>query len=257
MSLYGLNERTWLMASGASPFRSLGANVKVSIEAYGTRIIDCGVQAPGGLEAGRMVAEICLAGLGQVAIVPGDQDLWPGPAVTISTDQPIAACMASQYAGWQITGENFFAMGSGPMRAAYGKEKLFDDIGFRERPSRAVGVLETSKLPPEEVCRKIAADCGVEPKALTLVCARTASIAGHVQVVARSVETALHKMHELGFDLNRVQSGYGIAPLPPIAKDDITGIGRTNDAVLYGGFVTLWVRGDDESLVDLGPKIPS
>ncbi|MEX2026843.1 MAG: methenyltetrahydromethanopterin cyclohydrolase, partial [Pirellulaceae bacterium] len=149
------------------------------------------------------------------------------------------------------------AMGSGPMRAAYGKEKLFDDIGFRERPSRAVGVLETSKLPPEEVCRKIAADCGVEPKSLTLVSARTASIAGHVQVVARTVETALHKMHELGFDLKRVQSGYGIAPLPPIARDDIAGIGRTNDAVLYGGFVTLWVRGDDESLLELGPKIPS
>lgn len=203
------------------------------------------------------MAEVCLAGLGQVAIVQGDAAVWPGPAVTIRTDQPIAACMASQYAGWQITGERFFAMGSGPMRAAYGKEKLFDDIGFRERPTNVVGVLETSKLPTEEICRKIAADCGIKPKNLELFCARTASIAGHVQVVARSVETALHKMHELDFDLKRVQSGFGVAPLPPIAKDDLAGIGRTNDAVLYGGFVTLWVRGDDESLADLGPKIPS
>jgi methenyltetrahydromethanopterin cyclohydrolase len=112
------------------------------------------------------------------------------------------------------------------MRAAYGKEKLFDQIDFRERPSVAVGVLETSRLPPDEICQKIAADCGVAPEKLTLVCARTASIAGHVQVVARSVETALHKMHELGFDLKRVQSGYGVAPLPPIAKDDISGIGQ-------------------------------
>jgi len=118
-------------------------------------------------------------------------------------------------------------------------------------------VLETSKLPPDEVCRQIAADCKVEPANLTLLAARTASIAGSVQVVARTVETALHKLHELGFDISWVQSGYGVAPLPPIAKDDLAGIGRTNDAVLYGGEVTLWVRGADESLAAVGPKIPA
>jgi len=87
--------------------------------------------------------------------------------------------------------------------------------------------------------------------------ARTASLAGTVQVVARSVETCLHKLHELGFDLARVQSGYGVAPLPPVAADDLTGIGRTNDAVLYGGSVTLWVRGDDDLLTTIGPRVPS
>jgi methenyltetrahydromethanopterin cyclohydrolase len=78
-----------------------------------------------------------------------------------------------------------------------------------------------------------------------------------MQVVARSVETALHKLHEIGFDLTRVQSGYGIAPLPPIAADDLTGIGWTNDALLYGAEVTLWVRGDDDSLAELGSRVPS
>jgi methenyltetrahydromethanopterin cyclohydrolase len=82
-------------------------------------------------------------------------------------------------------------------------------------------------------------------------------LAGTVQVVARSVETALHKMHEIGFDLSCVVSGFGAAPLPPVAHDDMTGIGRTNDAVLYGGEVTLWVRGDDQRLAELGPRIPS
>ena len=165
--------------------------------------------------------------------------------------------MASQYAGWQITGEKFFAMGSGPMRAAAGKEKLFEQIGHRETASVAVGVLETGKLPPPAVCEKIAADCGVAPSQLTLCVARTASIAGTVQVVARTVETALHKLHELGFDLTQVASGFGVAPLPPISADDLVGIGRTNDAVLYGGRVTLWVRADDEELAAIGPQIPS
>ena len=220
-------------------------------------VIDCGVQATGGMEAGRLLAEICLGGLASVSLVPAERTLWHGPAVQVHTDHPISACMASQYAGWQLKGEKFFAMGSGPMRAAAHREPIFADIGYAEQPTRVVGVLETSKLPPREVIEKIATDCRVQPADVLLLCARTASLAGTIQVVARSVETALHKLHELKFDLKKVVSGYGVAPLPPIAKDDLTAIGWTNDAVLYGGEVTLWVRADDDELHALGPKVPS
>lgn len=253
---FSLNELAWqrcdLMAADAE---RLG--IVVSQLECGARLLDCGVRARGGLEAGRLLAEICLADLGKVEILPGDSTLWPGPSVVVRTDHPLAACLASQYAGWQIAGEKFFAMGSGPMRAAFGKEKVFDAIGYREQATRVVGVLETSKLPTQEICLKLAHDCRIEPSGVTLLAARTASIAGTVQVVARTVETALHKMHELGLELVRVQSGFGSAPLPPIAKDDLAGIGRTNDAVLYGGEVTLWVRGDDDSLAQIGPQIPA
>lgn len=232
--------------------------VAVCVSGGGTQIVDCGVDAPGGLEAGRRLAEICLADLGQVRFVAGNASAWPGPAVQVTTDHPVAACMASQYAGWQISEGKFFAMGSGPMRAARGKEPLFDDIGHREQVEEAVGVLESGKLPPESVCQAIAAACGVTPDRLTLLVARTASLAGSVQVVARSVETALHKLHELGFPLASVESGYGIAPLPPVAGDDLAAIGRTNDAVLYGGEVTLWMRHEDEAaLADLAARLPS
>ncbi len=82
-------------------------------------------------------------------------------------------------------------------------------------------------------------------------------MAGNVQVVARSVETALHKLHELGFDVDRIVHGYGLAPLPPVAPDDPAGIGGTNDAVLYGGEVTLWATGDDDSLAEIVSQVPS
>lgn len=252
-----LNERAWDLCDHWCTYGAGDSDVEVVPMPCGTRIIDCGVKAAGGQSAGLTMSEICLSGLGRVSVKNLGESVWAGPWVWVYTEEPVAACMASQYAGWQITGEKFFAMGSGPMRAAYGKEKLFDDIGYREKSPVAVGVLETSKLPPDEVCRKIAADCGVAPDKLTLVCARTASAAGHLQIVARSVETALHKMHELGFDLARVKSGHGIAPLPPTAPDDMTGIGRTNDAVLYGALVMLTVVGDDESLAAIGSKIPS
>jgi methenyltetrahydromethanopterin cyclohydrolase len=165
--------------------------------------------------------------------------------------------MASQYAGWSIAGERFFAMGSGPMRAARGKEKLYDAIGFRERAPDVVGMLESGKLPRSDVCHHIAEECHVDPEHLTLLVAPTASIAGTIQVVARSVETALHKMLELGLDLNPVVCAVGAAPLPPVAKNDLEGIGRTNDAVLYGAEVTLWISGDADRFIELGPRIPS
>jgi len=252
-----LNDRTLEYCDEILPDDSGDMRVESLQADCGTRLIDCGIQTRGGLEAGRMLAEICLATLGTIELVPCRADLWSGVAVTVSTDQPIAACMASQYAGWQISGEDFFGMGSGPMRAAAGTEAIFDDIGFREKTEEAIGVIETAKLPGSDVCEKIAAACGVEPGDLTLLMAPTASLAGTVQVVARSVETALHKMHELKFDLHRVVSGYGSAPLPPVAANDLAGIGRTNDAVLYGGEVTLWLTGDDASLEALGPQIPS
>lgn len=231
--------------------------IQLSASAGSARRFDFGVEVTGGLEAGRRMAEICMAGLAHIDIVDGSHGTWPGPAVTVRTDHPMAACMAAQYAGWQVSSDDFFAMGSGPMRAAAGREPLFDSIGLRERPEVAVGLLETRRFPPVSVCAELASACGVTLENLTLLVAPTASLAGCVQVVARSLETALHKMLELGFDLQRVVSGFGVAPLPPVAHDDLAAIGRTNDAVLYGAHVTLWTRGDDESLDQIVEKIPS
>jgi methenyltetrahydromethanopterin cyclohydrolase len=149
-------------------------------------------------------------------------------------------------------------MASGPIRAAIGSEDLFDHIGMREQPDTAVGLLEAAKLPPDDVCLSLAADAGVAPDKLVLLVARTASTAGTLQVIARSLETALHKLHDLHFDLRRIRRGFGRAPLAPVPrKDDLVAIGRTNDAILYGGHVVLEVTGDDASLLDIGPRMVS
>lgn len=231
--------------------------VEVSELPCGTRVIDCGINVPGSVEAGRRLAHICLAGQGDVFISAASNDPAKTQEVTIATKLPIAACMASQYAGWEIKAEKFFAMGSGPMRAAACREEIFKDIGNCERPAVCVGVLETRKFPTDEVCKNIAEKCQITPDKLTLLVAPTASIAGTIQIVARSVETALHKLHVLGFDLSQVVSGFGKAPLPPVADDDLAAIGQTNDAILYGGHVMLSVHGDDDLLSDIGPKVPS
>jgi methenyltetrahydromethanopterin cyclohydrolase len=223
----------------------------------GARVLDCGIASPGGLQAGLGLARVCLAGLGDVALAPGEVGGLACVQVTVATDQPVAACMASQYAGWQISIGKFFAMGSGPMRAVYGKEELFDKIPGRESAPVAVGVLETRKLPDDAVVQYLLERLNLPAAKLTLLAAPAASLAGNLQVVARSVETALHKLHELHFDLTQVISGFGSAPLPPVAADDLSAIGRTNDAILYGGRVVLWVRAEDDQVAEIGPKVPS
>src|SRR5579885_31589 len=210
----------------------------------GARVLDCGVKAEGGLDAGLLLARVCLSDLADVSLAAGDVAGVPCPQVQVRTDHPVRACMASQYAGWQVKAGKYFAMGSGPMRARYGKEVLFDHIPGREQAPVAVGVLE-GKLPDEAAVNYLCERLGLPASALTLLAARTASQAGTLQVVARSLEMALHKLHELKFDLAQVVSGMGAAPLPPVAKDDLAAIGRTNDAILYGGRVVVWVRAEE------------
>lgn len=223
----------------------------------GARVIDCGGAVTGSLGAGLLMARACLADLGDVAYVPCPLAEVGGPAVQVTTDDPVRACLASQYAGWQVSVGKFFAMGSGPMRALAAREELFQHIPGKEESPVAVGVLETKNHPTEEVISNIVTKLPQMAEALTLLVAPASSLAGTVQVVARSVETTLHKLHELKFDVTQVLSGFGVAPLPPVARDELAAIGRTNDAILYGGQVTLWVRADDEILEAIGPKVPS
>ena len=226
-------------------------------ETAGATVVDFGVAAEGGLEAGLELARICLSGLAEVTLTPASKELQlPLPLVAVRTDFPLEACLLSQYAGCRIQTGDYFAMGSGPLRAVLRREELIEEFTASEDGTVAVGVLETSALPPAAAIASLRE--GLLPDCrLLLAAARTASQAGTLQVVARSLETALHKLHSLKFPLQTIVSGMGTAPLPPVAKNDLAAIGRTNDAILYGGTVNLWVRCDDALLAEIGPRVPS
>jgi len=252
-----LNERAWEIADSMAA--NAGAlRVVVRTLSGGARVIDAGIDAPGGYGAGLALAEICMGGVGDVAYAPvviGD-DTWPG--VRVWTDHPAVSCMASQYAGWAIQVEKYFAMGSGPLRAHARVEKeLFAKLRYAERARRGVLVLETRNPPTDAVAAWVGQKAGLAPAQLTFVAAPTASLAGGVQIAARILETGLHKMDTLGFDVKRIVSGIGTAPLPPTAKNDLRAIGRTNDCILYGGQARYTVDADDAELGALVPKVPA
>jgi methenyltetrahydromethanopterin cyclohydrolase len=227
----------------------------------GVRIIDAGIGCAGGLEAGRLIAEICMAGQGHVALSGrGPVDDWVVNLAVHSHD-PVNACLGSQYAGWSLAhGEGkaaFHALGSGPGRILARKEKLYRDLTLHDSATTATLVLEVDMPPPPELAARIAVDCGVAPHELTLILTPTRSLAGTTQVVARVLEVALHKAHELKFPLQHIVDGMGTAPLPPPAPDFLTAMGRTNDAILFGGQVHLYVDGDDAAAEALAAALPS
>lgn len=237
--------------------------VQVSHDEGGTCIVDAGIAAPGSIAAGLLVGEICLGGFGRVALKTAAADGWPS-WLEVSSSQPVLACLASQYAGWSLAaskeetgGKKFFSLGSGPARALAAKEKLYAELGYRDRAGRGVIVLEVDRVPPPVIVQKILRDCGLAADALTIVLTPTSSAAGTTQVVARVLEVALHKTHELGFRLDQVVDGVASAPLPAPSPDGVEAMGRTNDAILYGGRVHLSVRGSDEAARGLAAQLPS
>lgn len=227
--------------------------IDVSVLGNGATVIDAGAGAKGGIRAGVYFAKVCLGGLCDISLgMDGRFNIY------VFVDHPKIACMASQFAGWSISVEKYFAMGSGPARAlSLVEKKLYDDIGYKDEFDKAVIALETRKTPDENVSNFIAEKCGIAPENLYVLVAPTASIVGSIQISARVVETGVHKLHELGFDLDKIVSGFGTAPIAPVAENDLEAMGKTNDCVLYGGVTRYFVDCEDVDVESIIEKVPS
>lgn len=248
-----------LVEALARDARSLGLGIGQL--GNGTTIIDAGIHQRAGLEAGSRIAEICMGGLGRVRLGSGSPfERWPWQ-ICISSAEPVLACLGSQYAGWSLSyGEGqdaFSAMGSGPGRAAAGKEALFAELCYADSAEAVCIVLETDQWPPVELAEKVARACQVPAGKVTLILTPTTSLAGSVQIVARVLEVGLHKAHALGFPLRHIVDGLGSAPMGPPSADFLTAMGRTNDAILFGGHVQLFVDCAASDAQELATRLPS
>ena len=231
--------------------------IAVSTGSRGERLIDCGSQAQGGVEAGVRMAQVCLGGLGAVSVTPDATFAsWPF-SLAVRSSQPVIACLGSQYAGWKLQSGTFFALGSGPARALAAREELYAEIGYRDEAETAALVIEAEGPPPADIVDEVADACRISPANLTILYAPTRSLAGSVQVVARSLEVAMHKAHAVHFPLHRIVDGAATAPLAPPHPDFLQALGRTNDAIIYGGRVWLFVEGSVAEAKALAETLPS
>ncbi len=243
--------------------RADALGIAVDRLANGVTLVDGGVDVHGSVEAGLRIGEICMGGLGRVDLAKGAGEGWP-TWLEIASSRPVLACLGSQYAGWSLAatkeeagGKKFFALGSGPARALAGREKLFAELGYGDSAATGVLVLEVDRQPPPAVIDKVLRDCVLRPEGLTVILTPTASLAGTTQVVARALEVALHKAHGLSFRLADIVDGSARAPLPAPSPEAGVAMGRTNDAILYGGQVHLTVAGDGAAARDLARRLPA
>jgi methenyltetrahydromethanopterin cyclohydrolase len=240
--------------------------VTVNTLANGCVVIDAGITVPGGLEAGRIIAEICMGGLGTVSLSHSPYTShWP-LSVNVHSSNPVLACLGSQYAGWSLSHEKYYALGSGPARAMASKtkegkqepvEELYKELAYRDSNDAAVLVIENDAIPPVEIIDKVAAACQLPANKLTVIVTPTSSLAGGIQVVSRVLEVAMHKAHALHFPLENIVDGSGSAPVCPPHPKFVKAMGRTNDAILFAGQVHLFVKGNDEAAEALAKALPS
>ncbi len=231
--------------------------IAVSTGPLGECLIDAGAKAAGGVEAGLRMAEAAMGGLGSISVcMDRGSQKWPF-TIEVRSSQPVLACLGSQYAGWNLSSQGYFAMGSGPARALARVEPLFETLSYRDTASSAVLILETAEPPPQAIVEKVGRATGLPPEKLTFLYAPTQSLAGGVQIVARALEVALHKTNDLKFPLENVVDGIGTAPIPAPHPDFLTAMGRTNDAIIYGGSVQLFVKGSAKDASELAERLPS
>jgi methenyltetrahydromethanopterin cyclohydrolase len=234
--------------------------VSVSKSITGATIIDAGVNASGGFQAGKKLTELCMGGAGKAQLgfkTYGDVTF---PSITVMSDHPAIAMLGSQFAGWRIKEpDGNIAIGSGPVRALALKPKdVFEEIAYKDTSDKAVITLESNVLPSDALIEKVASASSVLAQNLIAVAAPTASIAGLTQVAGRVVEVGIHKLRTLGLSPNVIRYAAGYAPIPALGKDFEVAMARTNDAILYGGTVYCTVEYDDEvalqKIVDQAPS---
>jgi methenyltetrahydromethanopterin cyclohydrolase len=237
-------------------------NIAVSKLENGSTVIDCGVNVSGSFKAGELYTKICLGGLADVGIsIPGDlSESFAIPSVKIKTDFPSISTLGAQKAGWSVSVGDFFALGSGPARAlALKPAETYEEIGYKDDANIAILTLEADQLPGADVADSIASDCGVSSENVYLLVAPTSSLVGSIQIAGRVVENGTYKMLEfLKFDVNKVKHAAGIAPIAPVDPDGLKAMGKTNDAVLFGGRTYYYIESEEgDDIRALADQLPS
>lgn len=237
-------------------------NLAVDVLKNGSTVIDAGVNVAGSFKAGELYAKVCLGGLADVGIsIPGDlSENFALPSVKIKTDFPAISTLGSQKAGWSVSVGDFFALGSGPARAlALKPAETYQEIGYKDQADLAILTLEADQLPGEDVTDAIAADSNVRAEDVYVLVAPTSSLVGSIQISGRVVENGTYKMLEfLHFDVNKVKHAAGIAPIAPVDPDGLKAMGKTNDAVLFGGRTYYYVESEEgDDVKSVAEKLPS
>ena len=197
-------------------------------------VLDCGVEAPGGLEAGLLLTEMATGGLASVDTRLAEVAGGVRPVVEVETDHPALCLLGSQPSMWPLDDVGYEGRGGGPAQLNRGAAERLG-VSYEEDFDLTVLTVEGTALPGAGVAQHVAEETGVPTSGVYLVTAPLASLAGSVAMAARAAEVALLRLTHCGLDATAVQSIAADAPVAPVAGDERTALARTNDAIAFGG----------------------
>lgn len=215
-------------------FRLLESAATDEAEEKGILLIDVGVEKTpdNPLETGLSIASASMGGLAKVEAREGELK------VSIP-ENPALATLGCQLAGWKVADG---AYASGPARVLARKPKEFyNKVGYNEASSKAAVIIECNNIPTKEILEKIRDACGV--RELACACFKPDSEVGIINVLSRVVEMAFFRLDYLGYDTRKILKAEGTVPFNGIKTQE-----EGNDAIIYGGSVSLETRGWDGSL---------
>jgi methenyltetrahydromethanopterin cyclohydrolase len=219
----------------------------------GATVIDMGLHAPGGWQAGKLFTEVALGGLAYVRFgrfSAGEINL---PSIDVYIDHPQIACISSQFSSWKMPpgylgDDGIPPLGGGPARAIARNDIFSQAWGYQDMHHETVLGVQISEMPDEAFAQHVADACKVRVENVYLLVAKTGSLAGMIQICSRSVETSIWRLRKKGLDLKKIIAGMGSCPIPPPTWDEHIAMDRVNTAVIYGGSARYLVDANDEEV---------
>lgn len=203
-------------------------------------VIDCGVSASGGLEAGVLVAEIQAGGLIVTRTRLDSIDGVPWTDLELECDDPGRLRRVSR-PGNVLRTDGFSGVIGGPVQVLLG-----DSIPPREDEfDFTVVTCYSTDLPGASAARQIAEQTGTPTSGVFFVVCPLDSLSGRAALAATTPSGVLSLIGSAGIDSSEMQAVTARAPIPPRKTSMVeTGI----DAMELGGSVQVFVSRDVEDV---------
>lgn len=227
-------------------------NIGVTQLDNGATVIDMGVMFPGGWAAAKYIAEISLGALATLSYGTYRLRDLELPLVSVYTDYPMISCLSSQISGWALkdmkNDAGIVPLISGPIRAIVRKDFFSEPFDYQDDWHEAVAVLQDNRLPDVRLTDYLAREAKVKPENLYVLVAATGSLVGFINVISRTLETSIWRLHTQGLDVSRIISAWGSAPLPPPTRDELKAMIRVNTYTYYGGCAGYILDEEDQKI---------
>ncbi|MCK4570334.1 hypothetical protein KAT84_00145 [Candidatus Bipolaricaulota bacterium] len=255
------NQRDWIAARSKALLQALAQDacvlgLDVSHLKNGATMIDCGVNVPGSLEAGRRITEISQGGMATARIGTVEISGVVLPELVVDSWCPKLSAYGLQVSV-ALSEIDPAVRISGPILARFAEGRLDASHDDLRDAAWGIAVVESDQLPSPEIVDALACRSGLPARDLALIVVPTRSVAGVTQIAGRINECVVFTMEEsLGIDCSCVSQLLGAVPIA-LPTDVGTPFPVTpDDFIHYIGRVTLTITRDlDVDLAKLASQL--